>query len=150
MLGQKPSTVVGVLPSGFSFPGKVDALVPRNIPPGNLRERQAWMYMTLGKLRPGVPLAGAQSEMNGIAAALAHQYPQDAAGIQFPLLTLQDDAVSGGKPQLLALVGAVGFLLLIACANVSNLVLHAVCGGSGRLRCAPLWARAAGAFCASF
>jgi putative ABC transport system permease protein len=61
--------------------------------------------------------------MNGIAAALAHQYPQDATGIQFPLVTLQDDATRRSKPQLLALLGAVGFLLLIACANVSNLVL---------------------------
>jgi len=122
-LDQKPWTVVGILPSGFSFPGKIDALIPRNIPPGNLRERQAWMYMTLGKLRPGVPLATAQSEMNGIAAALAHQYPKDATGIQFPLVTLQANATRNGKPELLALLGAVGFLLLIACANVSNLVL---------------------------
>jgi putative ABC transport system permease protein len=122
-LDQKPWTVAGVLPSGFSFPGKIDALVPSNIPPGNLQERQAWMYMTLGKLRPDVPLAMAQSEMNGIAAALAHQYPKDAAGIQFPLMTLQANATRNGKPQLLALLGAVGFLLLIACANVSNLVL---------------------------
>ena len=122
-LDQKPWTVAGVLPSGFSFPGKIDALVPRNIPPENLRERQAWMYSTLGKLRPGVPLGTAQSEMNGIAAALAHQYPQDATGIQFPLVTLQNAATRNGKPELLALLGAVGFLLLIACANVSNLVL---------------------------
>ena len=123
MLDQKPWTVAGVLPSGFSFPGHIDALVPRNIPPGNLRERQAWLYVTLGKLRPDVPLATAQSEMNGIAAALTHQYPQDDAGIQFPLVTLQNYAIRGSKPQLLALLGAVGFLLLIACANVSNLVL---------------------------
>jgi putative ABC transport system permease protein len=122
-LDQKPWIVAGVLPSGFSFPGKIDALVPRNVPPEHLRERQAWMYMTLGKLRPDVPLAMAQSEMNGIAAALAHQYPKDAAGIQFPLMTLQANATRNGKPQLLALLGAVGFLLLIACANVSNLVL---------------------------
>jgi putative ABC transport system permease protein len=123
MLSQQPWTVAGVLPSGFSFPGNIDALVPRNIPPGNRTERQAWMYTALGKLRPGVSLAKAQSEMNGIAAALAHQYPQDATGIQFPLVTLQDDATRRSKPQLLALLGAVGFLLLIACANVSNLVL---------------------------
>jgi putative ABC transport system permease protein len=122
-LDQKPWIVAGVLPSGFSFPGKIDALAPRNVPPEHLRERQAWMYMTLGKLRPDVPLATAQSEMKGIAAALAHQYPKDAAGIQFPLMTLQASATRNGKPQLLALLGAVGFLLLIACANVSNLVL---------------------------
>src|ERR1051326_33817 len=122
-LDQKPWTVAGVLPSGFSFPGNIDVLVPRNIPPGNRRERQACIYTSLEKLRPGVSLAKAQSEMNGIAAALAHQYPQDATGIQFPLVTLQDNATRRSKPQLLALLGAVGFLLLIACANVSNLVL---------------------------
>jgi predicted permease len=123
MLDQKPWIVAGVLPPGFSFPGDIDALVPRNVSPGNLRERQGWLYMALGKLRPDVSIATAQSEMNGIAAALAHQYPQDATGIQFPLVTLQDNATRNGKPQLLALLGAVGFLLLIACANVSNLVL---------------------------
>jgi len=122
-LDQKPWTVAGVLPSGFSFPANIDALVPRNVPPEHLRERQAWMYMTLGKLRPGVPLPMAQSEMNGIASALAHQYPKDATGIQFPLMTLQANATRNGKPELMALLGAVGFLLLIACANVSNLVL---------------------------
>src|ERR1051326_3573942 len=123
MLGQKPWTVAGVLPSGFSFPGNIDALVPRDVPPGNLRERQAWMYMTLGKLRPGGPLAMAPSAMKGIATPLAPQYPQDAAGIEFPLVTLHDAETRNGKPQLLALLGAVGFLLLIGCANVSNLVL---------------------------
>src|SRR5258708_33689339 len=60
ILGQKPRTVVGVLPAGFSFPGKIDALAPRNIPPEHRRGRQFWMYMTLGRLGPGGAVASAQ------------------------------------------------------------------------------------------
>ncbi|MBZ5521854.1 MAG: ABC transporter permease [Acidobacteriia bacterium] len=123
MLGQKPYTVAGVLPPGFTYPGKTEAWIPLVIAAENQRDRSRWMYFTLAKLRAGVSLKNAQSEMDNIAAAIASQYPREASGIRFPVVTLQEAMVGSGKSELLALLGAVGFLLLIACANVGNLVL---------------------------
>ncbi|HWX56640.1 MAG TPA: ABC transporter permease [Verrucomicrobiae bacterium] len=123
MLEQKPYTVAGVLPRGFSFPEKSDAWVPFVIDPKHKTERGRWMYFMLAKLRGGVSLPVAQAEMDGIAAGTARQYPKEAEGIQFSLVTLQEATVADGRDALVALLGAVGFLLLIACANVSNLVL---------------------------
>src|SRR5258708_5720146 len=122
MLDQKPYTVAGVLPAGFAYPEKTDAWVSLVIDAGQT-ERASWNYFMLAKLRSGVPLKSAQSEMDGIAAGTARQHPQEASGIKFSLVTLQEAAVGKEKAELLALLVAVGFLLLIACANVSNLVL---------------------------
>jgi putative ABC transport system permease protein len=123
ILDQKPYTVTGVLPAGFVYPQKTDAWVPLVIDAKWLAERMHWSYFMLAKLRTGISLKSAQSEMDGIAARIARQYPEEASGIKFPLMTLQDAAVGQGKAELFVLTGAVGFLLLIACANVSNLAL---------------------------
>lgn len=122
-LDQKPYTVVGVLPEKFSYPEKTDLWVPLVVDAKEQAERQRWMYFMLGKVRAGVSMDAAQSELNGIAAGIGQQHPEEAAGIKFPIETLQHSAVGSGEAELLALTGAVGFLLLIACANVSNLVL---------------------------
>jgi putative ABC transport system permease protein len=127
MLDQKPFTVVGVLPDTdfyVSWDGeKTQAWVPLVIKPEDQRNRSAWMYPTVAKLRPDVSVGRAQSEMDGIAAAIAQQYPKEASRIRFPVVALRDAAVGSGRRELLILLTAVGFLLLIACANVSNLVL---------------------------
>lgn len=122
-LDQKSYTVVGVLPAEFSYPDKTDAWVPLIIDAKSLADRHQWRYYLLAKLRPGITLNSAQSEIDGIAALIAREYPEEASGIKFPLTTLQQTTVGESKGELLALAGAVGFLLLIACANVSNLVL---------------------------
>ena len=123
MLDQKPYTVAGVAPAGFAYPEKSDAWAPLVIDAKAQTARMSWAYSMLAKLRPGVPLKSVQSELDGIAASIAQQHPKEASGIKFPLATLQESAVGKGKAELLALMVAVGFLLLIACANVSNLVL---------------------------
>jgi putative ABC transport system permease protein len=126
-LDQKRYTVVGVLPAGFTdfyaAGDKVQAWVPLVVKPEDQQNRTAWMYQAVAKLRPGITLDRAQAELDGIAAALAHEYPKDAAQIEFPVQTIQQAVVSSDKRELLILLAAVGFLLLIACANVSNLVL---------------------------
>ena len=115
-------TVAGVLPPSFANT-KIDALTPQIVSPEQL-ERSMWSYATIAKLRPGVSLSTAQSDLDIIAAGIARQYPQDEAGIRFPLEPIQQGTGATRKrPELLALTAAVGFLLLIACANVSNLVL---------------------------
>jgi len=113
-------TVAGVVPPGLAYLGKIDALVPRIISTDQL-VRGMGNYTTFARLRPGVSLAQAQADLDRIAAGIARQNPEVEAGIRFPLEPLQKAA--SRRPELLALLGAVGFLLLIACANVSNLVL---------------------------
>jgi putative ABC transport system permease protein len=118
-LDHQPFTVAGVLPPDLAFLGKIDALVPQ-IAPEHV-ERGMGNYATLAKLRPGVSISQAQADLDRIAAGIARQNPEMEAGIHFPLEPLQK--TPSRRPELLALLVAVGFLLLIACANVSNLVL---------------------------
>jgi len=128
-LDEKPYTVIGVLPESFTnfsvtgWGDKVQVWVPLMIRPEDQQNRTGWMYFTVAKLRAGISLGRAQAELDGIAAALAHEYPKDAAQIKFPVESIQQVVVGSDKRELLILLAAVGFLLLIACANVSNLVL---------------------------
>lgn len=127
-LDGKPYTVVGVLPEragnfylrGY---GKADLLVPMVIRPEDQNNRTAWMYLMLAKLRSGASVGKAQAELDGIASAIALEHPKEASQLKFPVVTIQDSTVGSDKRELLILLAAVGFLLLIACANVSNLVL---------------------------
>lgn len=127
-LDQTPYTVVGVLPQGVSGfylrgYGKADVIVPLVVPPDKAKNRTGWMYLAIAKLRSGVSVAKAQAEMDGIAGALSQEYPKEASQIKFPVETIRDSTLGGDKRELMILLAAVGFLLLIACANVSNLVL---------------------------
>lgn len=121
-LEQKPYTVIGVMPAGFEFPQKSTAawtpliLTPENSKRGN------WFFSVLVKIRPEQGAQAAQTELDGLAARLSSQYPEDE-GIQFKLTPLQQQVTGGARSGLMLLLGAVGFLLLIACANVSNLIL---------------------------
>jgi predicted permease len=123
ILEQKSYTVIGVMPAGFEFPQKTTAawmpliLTPENSKPGN------WFYGVLAKISPDNGLKVAQAELDGLAVRLAEQYPKDDKGITFKLTLLQEQVTGGAKAGLMLLLGAVGFLLLIACANVSNLIL---------------------------
>ena len=122
-LEEKSYTVVGVVPPAFRFPGKSDAWVPLVFPARAQRERTWWLYFAIAKLRTGVTLESAQTELDGIAAGLRNAYPKETPGLRFPLTTIQQYLVHKEKAELLVFLAAVGFLLLIACANVSNLVL---------------------------
>src|SRR5579864_1864420 len=82
VLEQKPYTVVGVLPAEFSYPGKTDIWLPLVISAAEQSNRQRWFYSMLAKLRPGVALKNAQSELDGIAASIARQHPEEASGIK--------------------------------------------------------------------
>jgi putative ABC transport system permease protein len=122
-LEQKPYTVIGVMPAGFEFPQKSTAawtpliLTPENSKRGN------WFFSVLVKIRPEQDAQAAQTELDGLAARLSSQYPAEDKGIQFKLTPLQQQVTGEARSGLMLLLGAVGFLLLIACANVSNLIL---------------------------
>ena len=118
----KPATIVGVMPNGFRFPTGVDLWMPL-VPAPDLLKRESRFLSLYAILKEGVSLGQAQAEFDGIAARLARQYPQDKdTGAQ--VLTFQQ-RFNGGQIRLifLMMLGAVGFVLLIACADVSNMML---------------------------
>ncbi|HKR59613.1 MAG TPA: ABC transporter permease, partial [Pyrinomonadaceae bacterium] len=123
-------TVIGIAPAGFEYPNKTDVWVPpfRLAPTLNERMdptqvRGFGMLGTVALLRPNVSLTQAVSEMETITARLRQQYP-DSNNRRFNrVVSLQDHLVGDSSKMLWLLFGAVGFVLLIACANVANLLL---------------------------
>lgn len=123
-LDQEPYTVVGVLPADFKFPDASEAWIPR--PYGERDEgggRAADFLVGVGRLAPGVTLEQAQAEADRIARSLAETYGQVNAGLGFRLTPLREYLFGDVRTPLLVLFGAVGVVLLIACANVAGLML---------------------------
>ncbi|HEV8375060.1 MAG TPA: ABC transporter permease, partial [Candidatus Polarisedimenticolia bacterium] len=116
-------SVVGVLPKGFRIPTGADLMAPLVLTPDMLNSRGAHYLVVMGKLKPGVSPELAQSEMSGIASALEKQYPNTNTGWNTHVVPLYEEVVGQVRPALLALSAAVGFVLLIACGNVTNLLL---------------------------
>lgn len=115
-------TVLGVMPARFTFPDKnTDVWIPIPITPQRKQARSQISYKAVGRLKPGVTMGQAQQDMGAIAKRLDDQYSQSNYGIN--LVLLRDQETKGVKTALLVLLGAVGFVLLIACANVANLLL---------------------------
>lgn len=129
-LNGTPYTIIGVIPLSFhyhndNFIDDSDVYVPIgqwNDPV--FRDRRAGMGMdAVGRLRPGVTLEQAKSDMDGVAAHLAQIYPTIDKNSGVTLVSLKENVVGDIRPFLLVLLAAVGFVLLIACANVANLLL---------------------------
>lgn len=128
--------VVGIMPPSFSLPREVlptldgaeqaDILLPLPLPADAAQNRDHEDYNIIGKLRPGVSAHQAQAEMDTITARLRHDYPQIYplnGGLTFGIVPLLEQVVGDVRPSLFILLGAVGFVLVIACANVANLLL---------------------------
>jgi putative ABC transport system permease protein len=117
-------TVIGVLPGNFEFPyQKVELWTPLQITEEFQNVRGAHYLSVFARLKPGVRMQQAQREMDGIAARLETQNPGINRGHGASVLPLREELVSDVRPALQVLSIAVGFVLLIACANVSNLLL---------------------------
>lgn len=114
--------VVGVMPQGFAFPAETDLWAPRELWP-RTPSRTAHNWLVVGRLKDGVPLDRARAEMSTIGKDLKARYGSDIWLTDVALVPLHEQMVGSVRPALLVLLGAVGFLLLIACANVANLML---------------------------
>lgn len=115
-------TVLGVMPASFTFPEKETELwIPLALNPQRRQARNLISYKAVGRLKPGVTIEQARAEMSAIAKRLDDQFSQSGYGVN--LVLLHDQETGTVRPALLILLGAVAFVLLIACANVANLLL---------------------------
>src|SRR5688572_10019567 len=128
-LDGKSFEVIGVMPKDALFPQQADLWVPMNADadPG-MKVRAAHFLRPLGRLKPGVTLAQAQADTDTIAAQLAKQYPESNTGWSLRLESLRERLIGSSRTTVFVLFGAVGFVLLIACANVANLLLVRAAG----------------------
>jgi predicted permease len=116
--------VVGVMPPWFQFPSRDDQLwVPIAFGPQQAANRGNNSYEVIARLKPGVTREQAEAEMDAITARLQQQYPDVVKTKGSVVIPLHEQLVGDIKPALLILLGAVGFVLLVACANVANLLL---------------------------
>jgi putative ABC transport system permease protein len=124
-LNGEPYQIVGVAPYGFGVASKVDAWTPMAFTPQQIaNDARGGHYISVyGRLKPGVTFGQAKAEMEVIAAQLAQQYPDPQKGWGIFMMPMQDYSVRDVKPVLYTLLGAVGCVLLIACANLANLLL---------------------------
>ena len=117
-------TVVGVLPQSFQFALRPNDLwIPYQPTQNQLTRRPLHGTNLIGRLKPGVDAAQAQSELNVIAARIEKEYSESHAGTTMRLVPLHEEVIGKVRPILLVLLAGVGFVLLIACANVASLLL---------------------------
>ena len=115
--------IVGIMSEGFAFPhDDIDIWAPLSLDPARVWRGGHWFYM-IGRLADGVSLEQAQAEMATLMEQWAITYPEHHVGHGLFMFPLLDDYVGGVRPALLVLLGAVGFVLLISCANVASLLL---------------------------
>jgi cell division protein FtsX len=121
-IGGRAVTVIGVMPRGLRFPGETDLWLPREILE-RMPSRSAHNWHVIARMREGVAVNGARNDLSAIAERLKPQYGQDTRVSAVAVEPLRQATTGDVRPALLVLMGASGFLLLIACANVTNLML---------------------------
>jgi putative ABC transport system permease protein len=112
-----------VMPADFEFPGRTEIWTPLTMDTRDWQQRGGHYLSGVGRLKDGVTLAGAQADLNIIAARAEQQFPASNLGWDTTLRTLQEQMVGYVRPAMITLTAAVGFVLLIACVNLANLLL---------------------------
>lgn len=124
--------IVGVAPEGFTFPGQTEIWMPR----GLVREgcgRGCHTWSNIGTLAAGASIESVQTELDALAVRLEESYPETNTNKPFRAVSLQDDVVGDVRRGLWIVLGAVAAVLLIACANVANLLLVRAAGRTGEM-----------------
>jgi predicted permease len=129
-LGTELYTVVGVMSDVAAFPEDTDLWMPLAWRPGERNVRGNHNYLVIGRLRPTADVRAAQAELTAVSQRLERAYPEDDKGWGAVVLPLHQDLIAGVRWELLLLLGAVVAVLLIACANLANLLLARVLGRS--------------------
>ncbi|MGE5322867.1 MAG: ADOP family duplicated permease [Actinomycetota bacterium] len=119
--GQK-YTIVGILPRWFNFV-PVGLYVPIDMGPKNMGHRGNHSFQAIGRLKPGVSAEACQADLMTIAKRLEHQYPDSNKKVEARVIPLREQVAGHIRKRLLVLLGAVGLVLLVACANLANLLL---------------------------
>lgn len=116
-------TIVGVLPAWYRIPAEADLWVPLDMSLENLGKRGNHNWRAIGRMKPGVTLEQARADLRTIAERLEKQFPDTNDHVDALVIPMREQLVGGFRDQLWIMFGAVGFVLLIACANVANLLL---------------------------
>jgi putative ABC transport system permease protein len=118
----KPTTIVGIMPAAFNYPNESEAWAALPFDPASERRDNRYVEV-VGRLKPGMSMPQAQTEIDTINQRLAQNYAETNTGWGVRLTELRESLVGNLRTSLLILLGAVAFVLLIACANVANLLL---------------------------
>jgi predicted permease len=122
-LNSQKHTIVGVMPASFRYPSWAQLWIPLDMDAKSLGSRGNHSFSAIGRLKPGVAIQTALADLKLIAQRLEQAYPDSNGKVGATALLLHDDLVGESRGSLLMMLSAVGLVLLIACANVANLLL---------------------------
>jgi len=122
-LDARKYTIIGVMPAGFTFPNQAEYWTPMDMSGKGLGQRGSHWARAIGRLKPGVTVEKARADVTLIAARLEQAYPGSNHKVGAVVVPLQDDLVGNSRNSMVMMLSAVGLVLLIACANIANLML---------------------------